>query len=108
MSAESKSECRVQQRRKLALVVGIENYATGNVLKHAINDACDIAAELTRIGFLVVGGPQLDLTCEKMELVLTDFKHLIEEEDIVVFYYTGHGVQWEVCISGVLRARFSL
>ncbi|CAF4049467.1 unnamed protein product [Rotaria sordida] len=94
MATGSKADTRSQPRRKLALVIGIDNYASGKILKNARNDACDMSSKLESIGFITTG-PKLDLTYKQMELTLVEFKHSIEEGDIVLFYFAGHGTQWE-------------
>ncbi|CAF4926200.1 unnamed protein product, partial [Rotaria sp. Silwood1] len=83
-----------QPRRKLALVIGIDDYKSGSKLKNTINDANDMSSELKRIGF-TTGGPKLNLTCEQMKITIADFERSIEEGDMVLFYFAGHGVQWE-------------
>ncbi|CAF5027427.1 unnamed protein product, partial [Rotaria sp. Silwood1] len=94
MAAGSTADARSQPRRKLALIIGIDNYASGKILKNARNDARDMSSKLESIGF-ITNGPKLDLTYKQMELTLVEFKHSIEEGDMVLFYFAGHGTQWE-------------
>ncbi|CAF1071090.1 unnamed protein product [Adineta steineri] len=83
-------------RRKLALVIGISNYDNGRNLLNAINDAKAISSALKSIGFILhEGGPKLNPTCKEIRHVLVDFVHSIQMEDMVLFYYAGHGTQWE-------------
>lgn len=89
-----------RSRRKLALVIGISKYESGNTLTNPKNDAYDMASKLKSIGFILhENEPKLDLTCEEMELILVKFKHSINEGDMIVFYFAGHGLQWEVSAS---------
>ncbi|CAF2968416.1 unnamed protein product [Rotaria sp. Silwood2] len=81
-------------RRKLALVIGIGDYESGDTLLNTRKDARDMSSKLDSIGF-ISDGPKLDLTHEAMELALVKFKHSIREGDMVLFYFAGHGTQWE-------------
>ena len=82
--------------RKLALVIGIGEYADGNHLPNAINDAKDVTNALEQIGF-DIDEPKLNLTYQNMEHALTNFKYSLKTGDLVLFYFAGHGTQWEVC-----------
>ena len=82
--------------RKIALVIGIGEYANGDNLPNAINDAKDVANALKQIGFKI-DEPKLNLTHEKMDILLTKFKHSFTSGDLVLFYFAGHGTQWDVC-----------
>lgn len=89
-------ENRIKPKRKIALAIGIGNYTDGRNLPNAINDAEDITDALKRMGFSI-DKPQLDLNYRTMKGVLTDFECSIETGDLVLFYFAGHGIQWEVC-----------
>ncbi|CAF4129109.1 unnamed protein product, partial [Adineta steineri] len=83
-------------RRKLALVIGISIYANGRNLPNAINDAKAISSALKSIGFILhEGGPKLNPTYEEMRHALVAFECSIKTGDMVLFYYAGHGTQWE-------------
>ncbi|CAF1270071.1 unnamed protein product [Adineta steineri] len=83
-------------RRKLALVIGISNYENGRNLPNAINDAEAISSALASIGFIIhEGGPKLNPTYEEMCHALVAFECSIKMGDMVLFYYAGHGTQWE-------------
>ena len=84
-----------QSIRKRAIVIGNGMYATGNNLPNALNDAIDIAAALKEIDF-IIDEPKLNLTYEEMDIALTRFKHSLKNGDLALFYFAGHGVQWEV------------
>jgi uncharacterized caspase-like protein len=82
----------------LALVIGIGDYKKGIKLANAVNDAKAMSSALKRIGFVIHGdGPKLDLTYKEMSHVLVDFQCSIKAGDMVLFYFAGHGTQWEVC-----------
>ncbi|CAF4089199.1 unnamed protein product [Adineta steineri] len=83
-------------QRKLALVIGISNYEKATDLPNAINDAEAISSALKSIGFVLhKGGPKLNPTYEEMRLALVAFECSIKTGDMVLFYYAGHGIQWE-------------
>ncbi|CAF1389549.1 unnamed protein product [Rotaria sordida] len=79
--------------RKLALVIGIGKYEYYEELKNPENDANDMASTLESIGFIVTK----TLNPRKTDLrhSLIDFEESIESDDMILFYFAGHGVQWE-------------
>ena len=81
-------------RRKLALIIGIGNYEHIPNLDNPENDANDLSSELRSIGFDVK--TRLHLKFYDMEDAITAFKRSIEPGDLVLFYFAGHGTQWEV------------
>lgn len=83
--------------KKLALVIGIGEYNKLNSLSNPVNDATDIASVLESIGFTVI--MELNLKCIEMKHILLEFENSIESGDTVLFYFAGHGIQWEVCIN---------
>ena len=76
--------------KRLALVIGNSNYQSVTKLPNPANDAADIAAKLTSLGFEVEEG--IDLTREQFAILISDFRSRIryEKADDVVFYYAGH------------------
>ncbi|CAF1318224.1 unnamed protein product [Rotaria sordida] len=82
-----------EPRRKLALVIGIGKYDYCEELQNPENDANDMSKALESIGFAVT--KKLDLKRAEMRHVVIDFEESIERDDIVLFYFAGHGVQWE-------------
>ncbi len=84
-------------KRKLALVIGISKYEDGQDLPNAENDAKCIASALKDIGFHVhENQPMINATYKQLKHVIIDFEISIQKEDMVVFYFAGHGKQWEV------------
>ncbi|CAF4286357.1 unnamed protein product, partial [Rotaria magnacalcarata] len=83
-----------ESRRKLALVIGIGDYENVRKLKNPQNDAKALSSLLQRIRFTTVD-QQLDKTRSQLKHVLVDFEESIQSNDIVLFYFAGHGVQWE-------------
>ncbi|CAF1394865.1 unnamed protein product, partial [Rotaria sordida] len=80
-------------RGKLALVIGIGKYDHCEELQNPENDAHDMSDALESIGFLVT--KKLDLKRAEMRHVVIDFEESIEPDDMVLFYFAGHGIQWE-------------
>ncbi|UJR24686.1 hypothetical protein I4U23_006059 [Adineta vaga] len=83
-------------RRKRALVIGISDYVMNRRLPNTINDAKEMASMLKNIGFIIYGDePQINLTYREFYDTITDFQSSIETGDMVLFYFAGHGTQWE-------------
>ena len=78
--------------RRIALLIGNNKY-TQNPLQNCVNDAKDMSAVLDRVGFHVT--TKTDLAYEKMENQLEEFAGNIKSQDFVLFFFSGHGVQWE-------------
>ncbi|MGE5158179.1 MAG: caspase family protein [Gemmatimonas sp.] len=80
-----------QRERRVALVVGNGAYENVPVLANPRNDAADIAAALRKLGFDVIDGHDLDR--REMEKKIREFSRKIENADLALFYYAGHGLQ---------------
>lgn len=78
--------------RRVALVIGNSSYRNAPVLPNTVNDARDMAAALRKVGFEVVDG--IDLDKRGMDTVLTRFARLAQDADSVMFYFAGHGFQF--------------
>ncbi len=80
---------------RVALVIGNSEYNT-NPLVNPINDAIDMAARLSEIGFRVHGdGPQLQQSLREMQVSIRDFTRSLNPGDMAVFYFAGHGVEYK-------------
>jgi len=79
------------QKTRVALVMGNSDYGPGDQVSGK-KDAQEMQALLSRLGFKVLD-PVLDGKFEKSQTALADFKTEIAGADIVVFFYSGHGVQ---------------
>jgi Caspase domain len=79
--------------RRLALVIGNDAYQHVDRLNNAGSDAQAVAEALKQTGFTVT--LKRDLTLQAMKEALRTFKGQISGGDQVVFYYSGHGVQFE-------------
>jgi hypothetical protein len=78
--------------RRVALVIGNSAYRNAPVLPNTVNDAQDMTASLRQVGFEVVDGVNLDK--RGMDVALTRFARLAQDADAVMFYYAGHGFQF--------------
>ncbi len=84
-TAEAKAE------RRVALVIGNAAYVNTPALRNPRNDASDVAAALKRLDFDVVLG--LDLDQQKFAAVIDQFARRLDDADVALFYYAGHGLQ---------------
>ncbi|WP_181832604.1 caspase family protein [Bosea caraganae] len=80
------------EERRVALVIGNSAYKNAPALPNTVNDARDMAASLRRVGFEVVDG--VDLDKRGMDAVLTRFARLAQDADAVMFFFAGHGFQF--------------
>jgi hypothetical protein len=83
--ADASAETRV------ALVIGNSAYRDVPALANPRNDAEDVAAALTRLGFDTTVA--LDADRLSMEQAIERFAIKVEGADVAVFYYAGHGMQ---------------
>ncbi|WP_066469398.1 caspase family protein [Bosea sp. WAO] len=80
------------QDRRVALVIGNSAYKNAPALPNTVNDARDTADALRKVGFEVVDG--VDLDKRDMDTALFRFARLARDADAVMFYYAGHGFQF--------------
>ena len=78
--------------KRVALVIGNGAYKSAQGLLNAPNDAHDVAAALTRIGFDTVLA--IDADKSGMDEVGIRFARLTRDADIALFYYSGHAMQY--------------
>ena len=76
---------------RVALVIGNGGYRSITTLANPPNDAKDVAAQLTALGFNVTFGVDLDRAT--MEGKISAFGKAAANADVSLFYYGGHGVQ---------------
>ena len=77
--------------KRVALVVGNAAYKETAKLANPVNDANEIAAALKASGFDVILG--LDLDKREFDTKVRNFAHLVENADVAIFFYAGHGLQ---------------
>ena len=78
---------------RVALVIGNGQYTTGN-LKNPENDAQAVARSLVSLGFEVDYYTNLDQK-SMVQKAFDFFHHKAAKSALRVFYYAGHGVQYE-------------
>ena len=78
--------------RRVALVIGNATYQNTPALANPGNDAQDLTAALTKVGFNV--DFQRNLSKQGMEAAIARFSRLAQGADAALFYYAGHGMQY--------------
>jgi uncharacterized caspase-like protein len=79
------------QGKRVALVIGNSAYKHTPRLDNPKNDAADMAAALTKLGFAVIEGRDLDKGA--MERTVRDFAQALSGAQVGLFFYAGHGLQ---------------
>lgn len=78
--------------RRVALVIGNNDYQKLPKLEKAVNDANAVAAELKKVGFEVISLNNVGRN--KMNQSINEFAKRISGGGVGVFFYAGHGVQF--------------
>jgi uncharacterized caspase-like protein len=91
------------QDKRVALVIGNADYRNIFKLKNPVNDANDIGAALSRMGFSVT--VLNNTTAEQMRDALAAFGDKAKQTDYAVVFYAGHAIQahgmnWLIPIDG--------
>jgi Caspase domain len=91
----SGSFCALAEKRTaVALVIGNSQYVNPSLeLKNPANDASDIANALKTLDIDV--DLRLDLKRDDFLRALADLARRAERADVVLFYFAGHGVQYQ-------------
>ncbi len=82
-----------QADKRVALVIGNANYKNTPALTNPANDATDVAHALSAVGFEVTLA--VDVDKRKMDQALADFARASTKADASLFYYAGHGMQFQ-------------
>ena len=77
--------------KRLALVIGNANYMQSAKLNNTINDANSMAEALKEIGFEVI--KVTDGSYEQMKNAIYTFGDRIQDANVSLFYYAGHGLE---------------
>ena len=77
--------------KRVALVIGNNNYHSLSPLQNAVNDAESVGASLSAIGFTVYLVSDLDN--DTLLRSVDFFAQKAETADVALFYYAGHGAQ---------------
>lgn len=80
-----------QAEKRVALVIGNSAYQHVAELKNPYNDANVMTAKLESLGFEVVSGVDLDL--RSMRRTFRKFVNKLDQADLALFFYAGHGLQ---------------
>jgi len=83
---------RINQGRRVALIIGNARYEHASPLTGPVNDATDIAEALHGLDFDEVYD-HYDMSKADMDHEVDRFLHQLREDDMVVFYYSGHGME---------------
>jgi hypothetical protein len=78
---------------RIALVIGNSRYLHTPALPNPGNDATDVAAALSNIGFKVT--LQLDASKRQFDQALEQFARDARAADAALFYFAGHGMQFQ-------------
>lgn len=81
----------VQAETRVALVIGNAQYTAVPTLPNPANDASLIAKSLKQIGFTVTLKKNVNKAA--LEQSLQDFSQSVENSDVALIYYAGHGVE---------------
>lgn len=81
------------ENRKLALVIGIDEYVRQRQLQYCVNDANDVAEKLQDMNFVVHRG--INCNRKKFDELINEFIECIQSKDVVFFYFAGHGNEFE-------------
>ena len=79
--------------KRVALVIGNSAYQHTPALANPVNDANDIARALEAIGFDVT--LKVDVEKRQMDQVVAQFARAAKSADAALFFYAGHGMQFE-------------
>jgi uncharacterized caspase-like protein len=79
--------------KRVALVIGNSQYKNTPPLANPANDATDVAQALTAIGFEVT--LKVDAGKRDMDQAVAQFARDAGGADAAMFYYAGHGMQFE-------------
>lgn len=90
-SQKTQTQIAPDNRRRLALVIGNDNYSSMPRLNNAVNDAKSMTDALRQANFEVMSYSNLDK--RRMEEVLRNFTGKLGRDDVGLFYFSGHGIQ---------------
>ncbi|MEP9386527.1 caspase family protein [Mesorhizobium sp. KR9-304] len=77
--------------RRVALVMGADDYRTIRPLANAVNDAQAIGDALKKLGFEVF--PEINRDLRRMRRALDDFREDAKGADVALVFFAGHGVE---------------
>src|SRR4051812_37246208 len=77
--------------KRVALVIGIDDYAGARRLANPVRDARAVEAALKKLGFKVI--IETDRSRRKLISALDDFAEEQKGADLALFFFAGHAVQ---------------
>ncbi|MBI4242468.1 MAG: caspase family protein [Planctomycetes bacterium] len=77
---------------KIVLIIGNSTYP-GSPLKNPVNDANAVQERLVKLGFKTF--KQTDATNKRMEEGLNEFSSHLNDSEVALFFFAGHGMQIE-------------
>jgi|RhiMethySRZTD1v2_1073278.scaffolds.fasta_scaffold11063_11 uncharacterized caspase-like protein len=77
-------------QKRVALVIGNSAYRNTPRLENPGNDAIDVGAALTRLGFKVI--ETFDLDKAGFDKAIRDFAAALQGAETAIFFYAGHGL----------------
>jgi tetratricopeptide (TPR) repeat protein len=78
---------------RIALIIANSIYLNAPPLPNSRNDAEDVAAELTKLGYRIFGYPRTDFTRNDMIAEIEAFKKASAGAEAAIVWYSGHGQQ---------------
>ena len=100
------------EARKVALIIGNSQYQNTSPLENPANDAQIVSVAARKAGFDVVTVAK-DLTAQKFQLALRDFRARANGAEVAMVYYAGHGIEgqgknWLIPVDAELSSSFDL
>lgn len=83
--------CQTYAEKRLALIVGNSEYGKNNFLENPVHDAEDISSKLATLDFEII--KLTDASLREMHETISDFSIKAKDYDVILFYYSGHGLQ---------------
>jgi len=79
------------EQKRLALLIGVSNYKNATKLKNPLNDVNSMANVLSKLGFEIKTCK--DVSFQAFKQALNDFAVKLNDYEIGLFYFAGHGLQ---------------
>lgn len=77
--------------KKIAILIGNNSYPGSGRLENAINDAEKLSEKLEELGFKCIS--VLDAKVDEIDRKMKEFKEIVNEYEVGLFFFAGHGVQ---------------
>ncbi|MBN2826242.1 MAG: caspase family protein [Campylobacterales bacterium] len=81
--------CSSNNQKRVALVIGNQNYPSKSALANPIGDSKAMKKRLEALGFDVIYGK--DISYQQFEMLLKTFQSKLNKETTAFFYFAGHG-----------------